>query len=249
VPSNVVGKVGETLAPIAEKAAPYIEKAKELPAKALSLLSSGQKPEAFNVAYNVAKEGLPEYTKAYSKGKKFELPEEAEAIYNYSRKFGLPHDWAIQARHMNSLEEDLGTWWLKKQYEKQFNVPYAKSYEWAWKNATPAQKAKLAETAGVDFRKISPIRGSTGEAVPDLIDRLKDIGVIGALTHLMPHAAWLKSPRLASYLATTAGKGARYAGQAADIIPPILQGTKNLSGSQIAGGLSTLANSKDEQND
>ena len=219
---------------------PAIDAISDIPASALSFMSNDVKPEAYKVMYNLAKENNPNLNAEYKLAQQFRLPEPSEAIYNYSRKFGLPHDWAVKAEHMNSEEADMGTWWLKQKYKEATGIPknLQSDYPFAWAGATPEQKLALARNAGVDSAKWKPYPKRTGKDLSDVLhDAWNASKYVGDV--LTPHA-WpalvLKSPRVAGMVATGAGHAVRLAPEVAKVIPPIL---KSLPVTQTLGAIGT----------
>ena len=246
VPSELIGKASEKILPIASKAG---EKIKDVSASVLGSMSNIH-PEAYKTIYELYKAGNKELLDKLKNGTKFEKELLSDMIYNYSRKLGLPHELAKKpVDYTRGHPRGLGAWDIWDKYAEQFpNIDPAllrikQGYK-SFSNLSNAEKAKQAIQAGIDTSRLNIIPPKTGKET--IGDYLKLGAKLTAPTFLhSPLATILESPRVARAIFSTAGRGARYAKD----VPPILQGTKNLSGSQIAGGLSTLANQQEEQKD
>ena len=221
------------------------EGVKSIPSRMLSFMS-GKDPKAIETAYNVAKSGDPVLKKAYEKGLKLQDKLYSRMAYNYSRALGLPHEEALKAVHY-SQDVEGGAWNLWNKYVKDFPdvpPPYSK-----FTAADPSQKIKLAEQAGVDLGRWSPLPPKTDRHISrsDLYDMAK--WAIPFIPDAFSSIA-LKSPRVAGLLATGAGNTARYARKASDLagsgydmLFPSLQNNYP----SYAGGLASLLN-LDENN-
>jgi len=220
------------VAPIAEKLQPLVNLAKAAPGEVASYFSNGVPAEAFRNLWNITREADPTLSGMYKEGKEFKLPEYAEAIYNYARKFGLPHDWALKAEHMNSEAEDMGVWYLKKEYAKESKIPVKEqeSYFAKWKEATPEQKERLAKQTGADFSKwgMEPRKTNEKFNISDLYKLATQAP--GWPTGLL---SGFKSPRVAAKATETAANVANYL----ERIPAAL---KEISLPQKAAGAANL---------
>lgn len=231
----VVTKAKEIIEPVAEKASEIGKKIAESPSKFLGWTSKTD-PESIKLAYRIGKEGSPELKEAFKAGKALEMDDYSQMIYNYARKLGLPHEEAMKATHYRQ-DLETGAWNLWNKFKKQnpLGLP-------GWEKASDAQKLKMAEQAGFDLGSIIPTK-KNAKAMLGLE------GGLGYLAHMTPYLKHLVSAKLLPALGLQSprmvGELAYRTGQARKVIPPILRGVQNLSGSQIVGGLGQAV--KEEQ--
>ena len=239
-----IGKNIPNISPYAKKASEFAKPAtnvlKELPAQALSFMS-GKDKEAFKYAYNIARSAEPtakELAKKFEIGLNLQKKYGSQMNYNYSRVLGLPHDIAITATSYDKTAPK-GAWTLWNKYIAD-NPSIPPAYI-PFKNASAADKIRMAEQSGMDLGRWEPYAGKTGEALSksDIIDLAK--WAVPALPYAIPTGV-LKSPRVAGFVATGAGKAANVASKGKDIlragygeISPAL----NQYYQQLAGLLST----------
>lgn len=241
---TAIGKNIPNISPYAKKASefakPVTDVIKDLPAQALSFMS-GKDKEAFKYAYNIARSAEPtakELAKKFEIGLNLQKKYGSQMNYNYSRVLGLPHDIAITATSYDKTAPK-GAWTLWNKYIAD-NPSIPPAYI-PFKNASAADKIRMAEQSGMDLGRWEPYAGKTGEALSksDIIDLAK--WAVPALPYAIPTGV-LKSPRVAGFVATGAGKAANVASKGKDIlragygeISPAL----NQYYQQLAGLLST----------
>jgi hypothetical protein len=183
--------------------------------------------------------------------------------YNTAIAEGLPHEIAVQATHRRS-DLEKGVWYLKNL----FNDNYVAKMGITPKQFKIEREALMQDILPKAMSEAQRLGMKYGDWVPT---NLKDLSNLGA------HAAgwgglgtWLlhglgglksagiplvtRSPKLNADISIGAGKAARYASKAAEAaepitsaIPPILKGTKNISGSNIVGGLANMAQPEQNQ--
>lgn len=235
VPSEFVGKIGEKIAPIVSKTG---EKIKDISASVLGSISNVH-PEAYKTVYELYKAGNKELLDKLKNGTKLEKELLSDMIYNYARKLGLPHELAKKPiDYTRGHPKGLGAWDIWDKYAEQFPdidpalLRIKQGYK-PFSELSDVEKAKQAAQAGIDTSRWNIIPPKTGkETIGDYL-KLGAKVVTPTVLH-SPLATALESPRIARALFSTAGRGARYAKD----VPPILRGTRNLSKSQILGGLS-----------
>lgn len=218
--ATAIGKNIPNISPYVKKASDVVKPAtdvlKELPSQALSFMS-GKDKEAFKYAYNIARSAEPtakELAKKYEIGLDLQKKYGSQMNYNYSRVLGLPHDIAMTATSYDKTAPQ-GAWSLWNKYITE-NPSIPPAYI-PFKNASAADKIRMAEQSGIDLGRWSPIAGKTGEALSksDIVDIAK--WAIPALPYAIP-AGLLKSPRVAGLVATGAGKAANVASKGKNII-------------------------------
>jgi hypothetical protein len=238
--SSIPTVAAETFPNAAKMASKVGAVVKDSPANILSFFS-GKDPEAFKVAYNIAKEGKgaikDQLKNEYEAGIELQKKLGSQMNYNYARALGLPHDIAQKAVHYRQDVEN-GAWKLWNDYVAAHpDIPPAYI---PFQGASNVEKLKLAQQAGVDLGRWSPVPPKTG--MPLTAGDVYDMGkwLLGTPSTI------LKSPRIAGLFATTAGKAVGAGANAAQYIPPILQASKNsLSGPQLTSLLGLLGNNNE----
>lgn len=242
--SNAISSIptitAETFPNAAKMASKVSAVVKDSPANILSFFS-GKDPEAFKVAYNIAKEGKgaikDQLKNEYEAGIELQKKLGSQMNYNYARALGLPHDIAQKAVHYRQDVEN-GAWKLWNDYVAAHpDIPPAYI---PFQGASNVEKLKLAQQAGVDLGRWSIVPPKTG--MPLTAVDVYDMGkwLLGTPSTI------LKSPRIAGLFATTAGKTVNAGANAAQYIPSILQASKNsLSGPQLTSLLGLLGNNNE----
>lgn len=216
-----VAQAGQKVASGASRAAQYI---KEMPSRFLSFES--KVPTAnIKAAYQIGREQNPAVVQGFKEVlEKPPLSPEYIGQYNYSRKFGLPPDWASKATRMG-YEDENATWNLLDKYLKEGNKTFP-----LLDNATEFAKLpkdvqlQYLKDLGVSFGSIKPttkggqlaggLEGAAAAAEASHLFPLLSKSVVGAKAlPLLPFLVASKSPYIVGRAAYGAGKAANVAGK------------------------------------
>lgn len=214
-PLNIATK---TVGKAAELTGQGLSKLEGVPSKVVGALSNVN-PEAYRTIYNLYKNGDPELLNKLEHGTKLEKDLYSSMIYNYSRKLGLPHEFALKPiDYTRGHPESLGAWDVWDKYVKQFpdtDPALIPSKQYApFETLSDVEKAKQAVQAGVDTGRWSLLPPGK----KDIGDVLKIGAKLAAPTLLHnPLATALESPRIARSLFAAAGKGANLLDQMPEI--------------------------------
>jgi hypothetical protein len=222
---QILTKIKEATAPVAEKIDEVGNKIKGLPGEILGRTSGMVDPKAVNFLAKLEREGNPEIIKAIKEGA--DTPVVNRMVYNYARQHGLDHDDAAKAVDMvRGHSSGLGSWDIydKKLQQglsegKQMSEIFPK-YEDYSKLDLPSQ-LKLAKQAGVDMSTYLPQK-KAGKAIagieglkfgPDIYHATRSVADmmqnLGSLK-MLP-LAMIQSPKVVGNTARAVGKASRIA--------------------------------------